>query len=370
MWGNLVENLGLKEGLAEFTEQFNKDAKTTIANTQFAKERGIDVAKLDQWEQHIQEQAIHKTTELHERTIGRAVESLAQDETIAQLLELKQRDSLPEGAADEEVTSAGASGAQLEDEGPIEQPEANDSDVAPSAELVHDTQVRTSTAERAERAPKAKCAGRAATDARPLGPATEQLEVEVASPSRDEAFAHLAELEGRLAELSGVSDDALRQADEAKEEVLLLRRAAQEKDLAMARAAEAQARLEEDLKSSAKRLQDFEANFMERLQREVSQKEQELLDEVTYLRRAGEAKERRIQDLQAEKAAMERRFLVKASAGVDSGDIMLEAHTAIAKAFGDVTVQHPCLRLLDEPMLKFMAVLFKQPLFRRMFVVA
>eukprot|EP00913_Durusdinium_trenchii_P018485 g17367.t1 len=376
MWGNLVENLGLKEGLAEFTEQFNKDAKTTIANTQFAKDRGIDVAKLDQWEQHIQEQAIHKTTELHERTIGRAVESLAQDETIAQLLELKQRDSLPEeglGAADEEVTSAGASGAQLEDEGPIEQPEANDSDVAPSAELVHDTQVRTSTAERAERAPKAKCAGRAATDARPLGPATEQLEVEVASPSRDEAFAHLAELEGRLAELSGVSDDALRQADEAKEEVLLLRRAAQEKTTKL---------LYVDLCC------DFFDLFVSYVSpgkglghgtgcrgpsetggrsQVFGQKEQELLDEVTYLRRAGEAKERRIQDLQAEKAAMERRFLVKASAGVDSGDIMLEAHTAIAKAFGDVTVQHPCLRLLDEPMLKFMAVLFKQPLFRRMF---
>ena len=36
--------------------------------------------------------AIHRTAELHERTIGRAVdavESLAQDETLAQLLELK-----------------------------------------------------------------------------------------------------------------------------------------------------------------------------------------------------------------------------------------------------------------------------------------
>ena len=51
-----------------------QDAKTTIANTQFAKvglisaltsavfvqrvqDRGIDVAKLDEWEQQIQEQA-------------------------------------------------------------------------------------------------------------------------------------------------------------------------------------------------------------------------------------------------------------------------------------------------------------------------
>ena len=38
----------------------------------------------------VHRQAIHKTAELHERTIGRAVESLAQDETLAQLLELKQ----------------------------------------------------------------------------------------------------------------------------------------------------------------------------------------------------------------------------------------------------------------------------------------
>ena len=73
---------------------------------------------------------------------------------------------------------------------------------------------------------------------------------------------------------------------------------------------------------------------MERLQREVSQKEQELLDEarhfvhfaegliqVAYLRKAGEAKERRVQDLQAEKAALERRLLVKAG----DSDVLLEA---------------------------------------------
>ena len=46
-------------------------------------------------------------------------------------------------------------------------------------------QVRTSTAERAERAPKAKCAGRAATDARPLGPATEQLEARYRKGTED-----------------------------------------------------------------------------------------------------------------------------------------------------------------------------------------
>merc|ERR1740139_1612502 len=104
MFAGLVENLGLKEGLQEFRDQFNKDAKATIAETQFAQDRGIDVAKLDAWEQNIHEQGadIHERTiakavekgaeigaEIHERTIARAVETLAQDETIAQLLELK-----------------------------------------------------------------------------------------------------------------------------------------------------------------------------------------------------------------------------------------------------------------------------------------
>lgn len=366
MFGNLVENLGLKEGLAEFKEQFNKDAKTTIANTQFAKERGIDVAKLEEWGQQIQEQAIHRTAELHERTIGRAVdavESLAQDETLAQLLELK-RDSNPEdgisgeaedrGSPERAMTSASAKTEDLD----ASRPASSRNDTA-EVEPVEPVQVPPEK-------PPASFRGKMATS-------QVKLEGELAAlrSSRDEALAHVAELEARLAELSAVSDDALGQADEAKQQVLLLRRAVEEKDTAMAELTEAQSKLEEQFGIAKSRLEQNEASFMERVQREVSQKEQELLDEVAYLRKAGEAKERRVQDLQAEKAAMERRFLVKASAGVaDSGDVMLEAHTAIARAFGDTSLQHPCLRLLDEPMLKFMALLFKQPIFRRMFVAA
>ncbi|CAJ1428785.1 unnamed protein product [Effrenium voratum] len=350
MWGNFVENLGLKEGFAEFKEQFNKDAKTTIANTQFAKERGIDLAKLDQWEQHLQEQAINKTAELHERTIGRAVDTLAQDDTIAQLLELKSE-------AREEERGDGSGGA-------LEEAELAGAHLSPAEQREPETSPQVSPAP--ERATAALAAGRAAVARAPER--IRQAELLELKSSRDEAFAHIAELEGRLAELSGLSDDALGQADEAKLQALLLRRAVEEKDSAMVQAMEVQRKLEEQLGLSQKKLEDLEASFVERLKREVSQKEQELLDEVAYLRKAGEAKERRVQDLQAEKTAMERRLLVKASAGVsDAGDLMLEAHTAIARAFGDMSMQHPCLRLLDEPILKLMALLFQQPLFRRMF---
>lgn len=83
---------------------------------------------------------------------------------------------------------------------------------------------------------------------------------------------------------------------------------------------------------------------MERLQREVSQKEQELLDEVAYLRKAGEAKERRVQDLQAEKAALERRLLVKAG----DSDVLLEACLfARAHVLGGAHSDCPSLRRHD-----------------------
>eukprot|EP00439_Symbiodinium_sp_Y106_P086557 s46_g34.t1 len=334
MFGNFVENLGLKEGFAEFKEQLNKDAKTTIANTQFAKDRGIDVAKLDEWEQQIQEQAANTTAELHDRTIGRAVESLAQDETIAQLLELQS----PEKEAVIEEPSEAASA-------PAESPAST------------------------EEVPKIAHEEAKAKAAKPRSrPDAEAEDIQSLQRSRDEAMAQAEALQVRLADVSAVSDEAL---EKAAHEAWLLKRAVEEKDAALASASEAQAKLEEQMGTAQRRLEDLEANFLERLQREVSQKEQELLDEVAYLRRAGEAKERRVQDLQAENGALERRLLVKASSGVsDAGDVMLEAHTAIAQAFGDLSAQHPCLRLLDEPILRLLALLFKQPLFRRMFFVA
>ncbi|CAE7571769.1 per1 [Symbiodinium sp. CCMP2456] len=340
MFGNFVENLGLKEGFAEFKEQLNKehgegtcrvDAKTTIANTQFAKDRGIDVAKLDEWEQQIQEQAANTTAELHDRTIGRAVESLAQDETIAQLLELQsEKEAVIEEPSEAAVASA--------EGGPASEAEAP-----------------TIAQEEAKAKPRSH---------------PDREDIQSLRRSRDEAMAQAEALQARLADVSAVSDEAL---EKAAHEAWLLKRAVEEKDAALASASEVHAKLEEQMVTAQRRLEDLEANFLERLQREVSQKEQELLDEVAYLRRAGEAKERRVQDLQAENGALERRLLVKASSGVsDAGDVMLEAHTAIAQAFGDLSAQHPCLRLLDEPILcgRLLALLFKQPLFRRMFFAA
>eukprot|EP00445_Apocalathium_hangoei_P029185 CAMPEP_0203930300 /NCGR_PEP_ID=MMETSP0359-20131031/69068_1 /ASSEMBLY_ACC=CAM_ASM_000338 /TAXON_ID=268821 /ORGANISM="Scrippsiella Hangoei, Strain SHTV-5" /LENGTH=163 /DNA_ID=CAMNT_0050859463 /DNA_START=78 /DNA_END=566 /DNA_ORIENTATION=+ len=100
MFAGLVDNLGLKEGLAEFKEQFNKDAKATIAETQFARDRGIDLAKLDAWEQKVQEQTEAVTAEWKDRTIGLAVETLTKDETLAQLFDFRAAGEGDEGAAD------------------------------------------------------------------------------------------------------------------------------------------------------------------------------------------------------------------------------------------------------------------------------
>jgi len=368
MWG-IVENLGLKEGLSEFTDQFNKDAKTTIANTSFAKERGIDVARLDEWEEKIKEQSTEQLSELHDRTIGLAVETLSQDDTLAQLLELKQAPAVEE---DEVTGSRGGEGLSLPAaDGPPETEPA-------STETSEPVQPEEATPPAPAVQASGSTAGSQASTAR-AAKSVRQMEAEIRSlkTSRDEAEQRLAgaqsqsaEFEASLAEMSAVSDDALAQAEEAKQQAYLLRRAVEEKDARMLEATEAKSQLQMELGQVKKSFEDLEASFQERLVREVSQKEQELLDEVAYLRKTGEAKERRVQELQAEKAAMERRMLVKASAGSEAaGEVMLEAHTAIARAFGDMTMEHPCLRLVDEPTLKLMAVLFKQPPFRRMFAV-
>lgn len=400
MWG-LVENLGLKEGLAEFTDQFNKDAKKTIADQKWAKDRGIDVAQLDQWEQKLQEQTHEAAAELHDRTIGLAVETLAQDDTLAQLLELRPveaDENVHEAMPDEEQPANDTSSAARGEDAHVipdhlqraEQPEAPGSCRDPQPGST-ERQAEASAAPASldpgvvpvafPPAATAVPVGRTAagtTSHRQQKDRVRQFEAEVSTlkTSRDEAQRELArhrthaeDLEARLAEMSGVSDEALSQAEEAKNQVFVLRRAVEEKDSKVLEATEAQAQLGEELAQARRKLQDAEASFQERLTREVSQKEQELLDEVAYLRKTGDAKEKRAQDLQAEKAGLERRLLVKAR-DTSGGDVMLEAHTAIARAFGDLSMEHPCLRFLDEPTLKLMAVLFKQAAFRRIFFVA
>lgn len=366
MWG-IVDSLGLKDGIQDFQAQFNKDTKQTIAASQFAKDRGIDVHKLDELQQNLQQQG----QELHERTIGAAVDVLAKDETIKQLLEIKlgsREDEEELGRADEQVIGV-------------------DSSFALPSSKVRACATTSSTAS-CPQAPEAMLAEPPTLSVAPIVTATarsdrpataeqrvRQLEAEVRELSAGRAAAdtqllatrrRAAELEARWAELSAVSEEGLLQADETKQQVALLRQAIEDKDSRLAKAQDAREQLANERSLAAQQLQELQASFQERLQREVSQKEQELLDEVSYLRQTSETKDRRLRDLGAEKALLEKR--AAALCAHEAGrEAMLEAHTAIAKAFGDSAMEHPCVRLIDEPLLKFTALLFRQPLFRRVF---
>lgn len=378
MW-DIVNSLGLKEGLQEFQEQFNKDTKQTIAASQFAKDRGIDVQKLDELEQNLKEQG----KDLHERTIGAAVDVLAKDETIAQLLEIKptSREGLEEPERDDEqvvgvdnssgfasskvlassaetlgvgacaATSSTASCPQFQETAAVASPALSTAPTA--AKNVARSSQRPATAEQRVRQLEA--------EVRELSSARATAETQLSA-----ARGRAAELEARWAELSSVSDDALLQAEETKQQVALLRQAIEDKDSRLAKAEDAREQLANERSLAAQQVQDLQASFQERLQREVSQKEQELLDEVAYLRQANETKDRRLRDIGDEKAVLEKRA---AALSTQEGgrEAMLAAHTAIAKAFGDSATEHPCVRLIDEPLLKFTALLFRQALFRRVF---
>lgn len=193
-----------------------------------------------------------------------------------------------------------------------------------------------------------------------------QLSAALSASERQEraAKAQAADLEARWHQLSAVSDEALREADEAKQQALLLRRAVEEKDQREAQANEAREGLERRLLEAQTRADRLEATFQERLVREVSQKEQELIEEVSYLRKSAEVKEKRIQELTTQRALLERNELARRGT---SPDPMLEAHVAIAKAFGDVALETPLLRMVDEPTLKLTAALFRHPVLRRSF---
>jgi len=83
-----------------------------------------------------------------------------------------------------------------------------------------------------------------------------------------------------------------------------------------------------------------------------------------------EAKEKKIETMSAK---TERRasqsFDISAPRSAADREALLDAHSAIAKAFGDVMAENPCLRVLDEPTLKFTALLFKQPILRRLYYI-
>mmetsp|Transcript_44635 Transcript_44635/g.105865 ORF Transcript_44635/g.105865 Transcript_44635/m.105865 type:complete len:487 (+) Transcript_44635:63-1523(+) len=460
MWG-VVKTLGLEEGLNEFKEQFNKDAKATIANQQWAKDRGIDVAKLDEWEKDLQQ----SSADLSKRTIGAAVDVLAKDETLAHLLEIgpmpkddidpyEDESDIDWDDDDELSLSSGpsvnrrptvhsdlravrepldrdrsinppvavvpvppASATTASEEKPrgaaiAEEPEAKRvaaSDTAEAAGGLATTVPEAASKAASDRATPSPGGDTATADLRvapPSSAADSQPQAEAPAmrvaasmrnqaprgPTRSErvrqleaelstvlgqcaslesqlatARANSAELEARWSEISAVSDDALRQAEEARQEVLQLRASLEEKD-AHLQALEAQ---HQEATSERSRLEtvrtELEGQMEEKVKQEVSLREQELLQEVDYLRKANEAKERRISGLAEEKANLEKRALGREADTHADREVMMAAHTAIAKAFGDISAGSPALRLVDEPLLKFTAVLFKQPMVRRVF---
>lgn len=198
-----------------------------------------------------------------------------------------------------------------------------------------------------------------------LATATEQLEAELATTQADSA-----ELQARWADISGISDDVLQEASEARRKASLLRRAIQGKEKIVAEKEKENQEVGEEGRRNAKaELASLEAAFNERLKLEVRQKEMQLQEEKLSLWKASEALEKRLNALNAEKACVEQRTMAAGTArsrSLGGHEAMLEAHLAIVQAFGEAAGS-ACCRSLDEPTLKVAALLFKQPMFRRVF---
>lgn len=180
-----------------------------------------------------------------------------------------------------------------------------------------------------------------------------------------------ANLESRWGEIAAVSQDAAKNSSAAKEQIDSLRKALAQADTKLADALDMRETLETETAQLKQRHSKLEATFQESLNREVSQKEQELLDEVCYLRRSQAAKEKKVQDLQTELERLERRCGGLSVAAGAQGGKPLDAHIALSRAFGyDNNDEHPCLVLLDDPSIKMSRWLLRGPWFRRFFYIA
>mmetsp|Transcript_50107 Transcript_50107/g.141990 ORF Transcript_50107/g.141990 Transcript_50107/m.141990 type:complete len:405 (+) Transcript_50107:66-1280(+) len=221
-------------------------------------------------------------------------------------------------------------------------------------------------------------AGREAERARRVEAEARQLAADVAElqAELEATRARCLELQARWADMSGSSDDSLQAADKSRRQASLLRRALDEKGSRLAAFEEELEQLSAEKDQAEQEHAELEAAFRDRLQREVGGKEQQLLQEKAELKQAGEAAERRVHELTGEKAFLEQRVLNRAASDAASGnggsgegkhEAMLEAHMSIAHAFGSTSMEHPCLRLADEPTLKFTILLLKNPLVRRVF---
>eukprot|EP00929_Paragymnodinium_shiwhaense_P055988 TRINITY_DN28021_c0_g1_i1.p1 TRINITY_DN28021_c0_g1~~TRINITY_DN28021_c0_g1_i1.p1 ORF type:complete len:398 (-),score=131.81 TRINITY_DN28021_c0_g1_i1:47-1240(-) len=188
---------------------------------------------------------------------------------------------------------------------------------------------------------------------------------------------NVVELEARWEEISVISNDALRQRERVLKQAAELRKQVDEKDASIASLRVSTEQVELEVMQSEEAHRSLQVGFQERLQREVLENERQLQSELASLRAADERRERQFKELTAQKTRLERLEAAgKASAECgsvgnalsdDVREAMCQAHYTIAKAFGDVSLEAPLMRVFDEPMLKFTAFLFKQPQFRRVF---
>mmetsp|Transcript_26734 Transcript_26734/g.70215 ORF Transcript_26734/g.70215 Transcript_26734/m.70215 type:complete len:431 (-) Transcript_26734:470-1762(-) len=408
MW-DIVGNLGIKDGIQEFREQFSKDAKVTIANSTFAKNRGLDVAALDDLEMNLENKLHQQTAELHARTVGAAVKTIARDETLAQLLDVQCSREVPcesdeldldlsqsvdsidspfagdaTGACEPQHLGAGeAEGAYGSSSAPLRDRFSPSAAVLDSVRTIqaggHDSPESPKHAQQPHLPAGSSAGSSVGSSARRADENARRLEEEVARITAANkalenqlaaASAENLELQSRWSQISTVSDEAFRESEAAKQEACAFRRAVEERDTRIVELQEALEGSELENVTLREKVEEIQSQFQDRLESQVTQRELELTEEMDYLRKAVEAKEKKIETMSAK---TERRasqsFDISAPRSAADREALLDAHSAIAKAFGDVMAENPCLRVLDEPTLKFTALLFKQPLLRRLYYI-
>jgi len=381
---SLSDSLGIREGLAEFRGQLCKDGRA------IAEEKGVDLSKLDALEDRFASK--------QEELCSAAISALTKDETLAQLLDLKPAgqaraqphgDALEHGSAGIEApedmmrpaalaagsaVADGCAAGQALSPGPAEVTAGSSRSAVVPPEVARPAGVGMPSSSALSAGADAADAGRApgsevlhdpVAATRASRPAASEAEVqrfreaaESAESELSKAKAQLQALEARCAELSAISDDALSQTEALRRESCSWQERAEEEQKRLQAAELERVRLAEAL-AEAQRAGEAPAE---------EPRAQELAAEVAYLRKALDAREQRLREATEERQCLQQRDLAsKAAARDPEHGLLLEAHTAIAAAFGDSLSAPPLVRFIDEPLLRFTAVLFKQSFFRRAF---
>jgi len=218
---------------------------------------------------------------------------------------------------------------------------------------------------------------------RPMPPRLKKLRAELAKAAQEKAGleamleaakAESAAAEARWKEMSSLSSDATQQALEANFQLERLKRELEDSESTLNRTRTERDALDAERLAARNKKSDLEVVFQERLDKELLEKEEHLQEETEYLKRAKEVKERRVQELTAEKEALQQQVKGQSrpggSRGPDSAPA-LESHIALARAAGHLEAgtpqENPLFAALDGPSLKFTAQLLKQPFLRRTF---